>query len=185
VVVWNKADYGPGGGYGSYNSEVVFRHFRSDGGPFGFEMPVNTYTDGYQISPAIASNAAGDFMVVWNSEGSTGTDSDQFSIQGRRFETPIFADGFEDGTALGWLPHGHPWADFDFITNGLFATFVNRSVGDPPLSCLWDFGDGSLGSTLCDPPTHFFLVSNTYYVRLEVFNSVGFHSVEKAVTVAQ
>ncbi len=49
----------------------------------------------------VALAADGDCVVVWDSEGSGGTDTDGRSIQ----KTParlIFADGFESGDAAAW-----------------------------------------------------------------------------------
>ena len=47
------------------------------------DLQVNTYTTNDQASPSIAVDDDGDFIVVWRSRGSSGTDSDVFSIQGR------------------------------------------------------------------------------------------------------
>ena len=41
-------------------------------------------------------------MAVWHSEGSDGTDDSEESIQMRRFESFIFADGFESGDTSAW-----------------------------------------------------------------------------------
>ncbi len=78
---------------------------------------------------------------------------------------------------------GAPIADFDTFINGLTVTFQNQSTGDQPLSCSWDFGDGST-STLCDPPAKTYGTPDTYNVRLSVTNSAGTDSIVKPVTVA-
>jgi len=88
--------------------------------------------------------------------------------------------GFENGSAFAW---SHPWADFDFVTNGLTVTFLNNSFGAQPLSCFWILDDGT-NSSLCDPPQHTYGNPRTYFVRLTVTNSVGTHSVDKQVTVS-
>jgi hypothetical protein len=62
-------------------------------GPVGGEFQVNVYTTAYQTSPSVAVGGPGSFVVVWRSDGSTGTDASGASIQGRRFAA--------DGTALG------------------------------------------------------------------------------------
>jgi len=77
---------------------------------------------------------------------------------------------------------GAPIADFDFFVNGLTVTFQNQSTGDQPLSCSWDFGDGS-SSSACDPPAKTYGAADTYNVKLTVTNSVGTDSVVKPVTV--
>ncbi|MBP1621310.1 MAG: hypothetical protein H6Q02_2077 [Acidobacteria bacterium] len=57
----------------------------TDGTPLGDQFEVNTYTTGLQYWPAVASSATGDFVVVWESEGSSGTDLSRYSIQAQRF----------------------------------------------------------------------------------------------------
>ncbi|KAB2965498.1 MAG: hypothetical protein F9K18_06530 [Thermoanaerobaculia bacterium] len=58
---------------------------RAQGGASGPEFQVNTYTTSTQARPRVALNEAGDFVVVWQSTGSGGTDADRTSVQGRRF----------------------------------------------------------------------------------------------------
>jgi hypothetical protein len=55
------------------------------GDPVGTQFQVNTYETGAQSAPAVASDGAG-FVVVWNSVGSGGTDTDAASIQARRYD---------------------------------------------------------------------------------------------------
>ena len=43
--------------------------------PMGAQFQVNTYTNDSQVLPAIAADAAGDFVVVWESSGSSGGDT--------------------------------------------------------------------------------------------------------------
>jgi len=43
--------------------------------PLGSEFQVNSYTTGGQRLPSVASDAAGHFVVVWQSNGSSGSDS--------------------------------------------------------------------------------------------------------------
>jgi hypothetical protein len=38
-------------------------------GPVGPEFRVNTYTSGSQATPAVATDPAGNFVVVWQSQG--------------------------------------------------------------------------------------------------------------------
>ena len=61
--------------------------------PAGTEFQVNAYTTGSQTSPAVAMDGDGDFVVVWMSYGSPGTDTNNSSLQGQRFAS--------DGSALG------------------------------------------------------------------------------------
>jgi hypothetical protein len=56
--------------------------------PVGSEFQVNSYTTSTQYNPSVAAHADGDFVVVWESFGSSGSDSDDFSIQGQRYRSP-------------------------------------------------------------------------------------------------
>jgi hypothetical protein len=74
------------------NRGVALLHFLYPGmrGP---EFVVNSYTFGAQESPAVATDANGNFMVVWRSSGQ---DGDIGGIFAQRFSPErIFADGFE------------------------------------------------------------------------------------------
>ena len=61
--------------------------------PLGEEFQVNTYTTSYQRRPAVSAASAGSFVVVWQSYGSSGTDTSAYSVQGQRYAA--------DGAALG------------------------------------------------------------------------------------
>ncbi len=89
VVVWQSVGQDGSGYYGIFG-----QRFDSLGTPQGGEFQVNSYTTSYQFAPAITSDADGDFVVVWGSNGSAGDDSDGYSIQGRRYDG-LFRDGFE------------------------------------------------------------------------------------------
>ena len=75
------------------NLSVQGQRYASDGTALGPEFQVNTYTTNAQTIPRVASEADGDFLVVWGSNGSSGTDSSGESIQGRRYAS--------DGTPVG------------------------------------------------------------------------------------
>jgi hypothetical protein len=61
--------------------------------PNGPQIEVNDYTSGTQHAPALAMDAQGNFVVVWESSGSGGSDNAGYSIQARRFAA--------SGSALG------------------------------------------------------------------------------------
>jgi hypothetical protein len=82
VVAWISPD---GGDYG-----IFAQRFASTGAPIGPEFRVNTYTTGYQAGPHISTDAAGNFVVVW---GSDGQDGSSYGIFGQRYAT--------NGTPLG------------------------------------------------------------------------------------
>ncbi len=67
------------------DSSIRMRRFGSDGLPMGSDFQVNSFTPGLQRSPRLAANPEGEFVVVWQSAGSAGTDTEGRSIQGRRF----------------------------------------------------------------------------------------------------
>jgi len=49
----------------------------------------------------VAVDGQGNFVVAWESFGSSGTDTDSFSIQAQRYDA-LFRDGFEAGTTGRW-----------------------------------------------------------------------------------
>jgi len=76
VVVWHSTTQGgPGEG-------VFGRRYASSGAPLGGEFRVNTFTLGSQSRPSVAADAAGNFVVVWQSETQDGSSE---GIFGQRF----------------------------------------------------------------------------------------------------
>ena len=53
--------------------------------PQGAQFQVNGYTTGSQGYPSVAVDAGGNWVVVWSSYGSSGSDVDAQSIQGQRY----------------------------------------------------------------------------------------------------
>jgi len=90
LVVWHSD--GSAGGDASLTS-IQGQRYASNGSAQGSQFQVNTYTTSYQLGPSVASKTNGDFVVVWGSLGSSGTDSDGESIQGQRYAS--------DGTPVG------------------------------------------------------------------------------------
>jgi len=76
VVVWYSYS-----GDGSYKA-VIGQRFASTGAPVGPEFRVNTYTTDRQGLPAVASDAAGNFVVVWNSLNQDGS---SYGVFGQRY----------------------------------------------------------------------------------------------------
>src|SRR5206468_3571660 len=73
VVVWQSA------AEDSSSFGIFAQRFSSAGAPLGPEFRVNTYTTGNQYQPSVASDSAGDFVVVWKSFGQGGgANSDVF-----------------------------------------------------------------------------------------------------------
>jgi hypothetical protein len=84
VVVWQRH------AGGSEAWDVVARLYDRTGSPLGAEFLVNATTAGCQQRPSVAADRAGNFVVVWQSEGQDGSG---WGVFGRRFAS--------DGTALG------------------------------------------------------------------------------------
>lgn len=75
-----------------------------------------------------------------------------------------------------------PIAGFDTDINGLTVNFLNTSTGDPPLTYLWDFGDG--GTSTSENPGNTYAEAGTYLVSLTATNVGGSDTLTKEVTVA-
>lgn len=86
VVVWTGADQD-----GS-DTGIFGRRVGPTGTLLGGEFQVNTYTTGYQVSPAVAADSAGNFLVVWTS---VSLDNLRSPVIGRRFNAAGVAQGNE------------------------------------------------------------------------------------------
>ncbi|KAB2966651.1 MAG: hypothetical protein F9K18_05280 [Thermoanaerobaculia bacterium] len=84
IVVWTSNG---SGGTDTSSSSIQAQRFAADGTPQGAQFQVNSYTTGYQANPAVAADSRGNFVVVWQSWGSGGTDNDSLSVQGQRFDS--------------------------------------------------------------------------------------------------
>ena len=65
---------------------VQGQRYDAGGLPSGGQFQVNTYTTGDQLRAAVAMDTVGNFVVVWDSEGSAGSDTSSRSIQGQRYD---------------------------------------------------------------------------------------------------
>lgn len=88
VVTWRARRPADPNGY-----EILARRFDGDGNALDEPFQVNTSVVGEQQDPAVAIDAAGNFVVVWQSDSSAGGDTSGQSIQLRRFA--------RDGTPAG------------------------------------------------------------------------------------
>ena len=101
--------------------------------PIGSQFQVNTYTTSYQRVPAVSLSADGDFVVVWESNGSGGGDTSGSSVQGQRYAA--------GGTALGGQFQVNA-----YTTNGQGAAAVSLSAaGD--FVVVWESNGSSGGDT--------------------------------------
>jgi hypothetical protein len=121
VVVWESlgspgSDSGyPVPGRGDYHTSfsVQGQRYDASGSPIGQQFQVNTYTTSEQFAPSVSSDAAGNFVVVWESGGSAGTDtgggsgcscSSSWSVQGQRYDASGFPVG-EQFQVNTYTPH--------------------------------------------------------------------------------
>lgn len=100
VVTWTSR--GSFGGDDDFYS-IQARLFDATGTPDGPELQVNTTTSGDQDRSDVAFDAAGNFVVVWDSYASAGTDDCGLSVQAQRYDQ-LFRDGFESGDTRRWFP---------------------------------------------------------------------------------
>ena len=76
VVTWSSLSQ-DGSGYG-----VFGQRYDAAGTPLGGEFRVNTNTPNAQMAPAVAADAAGDFVVVWQSAAQDGSG---YGVFGQRY----------------------------------------------------------------------------------------------------
>ncbi len=124
VVVWTST------GQDGSNDGIFGQRFNASGARQGGEFQVNSYTTGYQQFPAVASDASGNFVVVWTSNGQNGGGG---GIFGQRFN----ASGVPQGSEF-------KVNSYTTYTQGL-AAVVSDATGN--FVVVWhDYGqDGSLG----------------------------------------
>ena len=114
VVVWNSS---ASTGTDTHLSSIQARRFSADGAPTGAAFQVNTFTTGAQVQPAVAIDSDGEFVVVWASNGSPGSDAGSYSVQAQRydangapaggqFQLNSFITGRQDDPHVAYLPSG-------------------------------------------------------------------------------
>ena len=86
VVVWQSSG---SSGPDTSNYSIQGQRYDSAGQAVGSQFQVNTYTTGSQRFPTVATDGSGDFVVVWQSLGSSGADTSGLSIQGQRYGGPL------------------------------------------------------------------------------------------------
>jgi len=111
VVVWSSWDQ-DGSGLG-----VFGQRFDSSGLPVGGEFQVNEATTGHQLSPAVAADGAGSFVVSWTSDGQDGS---AFGVFARRFDPA--------GAPLGHEFQVNSYTPFDQRDSALAAVFGDEFV---------------------------------------------------------
>jgi hypothetical protein len=92
--------------------------------PVGSEFQINTYTTDGQMFPSVASDADGDFVVVWQSAGQDGFGNGVFGQRydsagdalGAEFRVNSYTSGFEDRASVASDADGNfvvVWNTFD------------------------------------------------------------------------
>jgi len=127
VVVWESRG---STGTDTELMSIQAQRFASDGTPLGGQFQVNTYTTGQQLLPAVGVDANGAFLVVWQSTGSSGTDTSETSILGQKFNA--------GGTPLG------PEIQVNSFTTGEQVLPTVASNPDRNFLIMWQ-SDGSPG----------------------------------------
>jgi hypothetical protein len=140
VVTWQSAS---SAGSDDSGTSIQLRRFDNDGNPIGSDEQVNTYISADQRNPRVACAGDGSFVVVWDSDGSSGNDQSSLSIQARIFGgdgTPLgpdfqvnsFVEGSQAEPAVGMMGDGRfeaVWADEDSSIQGQAFTADGGMVG--------------------------------------------------------
>jgi hypothetical protein len=125
IVVWTSAlqDGHQGGIFG--------RRYDSGGNSLGGEFQINVYTTGYQHQPSIASDAQGNFVVVWAGAGAT----DPYGIFGRRLDNEGHPQGaeFQVNATTAVYDLQPPSVAMDGVGN--FVVVWDCATGNPYHSC--------------------------------------------------
>ena len=82
VVTWESES---SAGSDDSGTSIQLRRFDAEGDPIGSDEQVNTYISADQRNPRVACAGDGSFVVVWDSDGSSGNDDSSLSIQARIF----------------------------------------------------------------------------------------------------
>jgi len=100
VVTW-QSNSSPDDDSSSWS--IQGQRYDLDGALIGSQFQVNTFTPSSQEATSVVADPRGGFTVVWDSSGSSGSDSSGQSIQAQRYlQTLIFEDGFESGDTSAW-----------------------------------------------------------------------------------
>ena len=84
VIVWESQqspDTDQSGG------TILGRRFSASGTPMGPDFQLNSFTTSVQRRPTVAAGSDGRFVAAWQSLGSPGSDSADFSVLARRFDS--------------------------------------------------------------------------------------------------
>ncbi len=91
IVVWNTN--GSTSGTDRLGRSIQAQRYGLDGSKVGEQFQINSFTSFTQAQPSVSPVGNSGFVVTWRSDGSWGTDSSYWSIQGQVFSA--------DGSAKG------------------------------------------------------------------------------------
>lgn len=99
VVVWDSFDQASS----TSSADIYAQRYNAAGQPQGSAFLVNTFTTNSQSSPAVAMDAAGDFVVAWDSslQASSTSNSDVYARQYNAAGTALQASEFLVNTITG------------------------------------------------------------------------------------
>ena len=118
VVVWSSTHQLQG-------LDIFGQRYDSSGSALGAEFQVNTHTRGDQLGPSVASDASGNFVVIWKSKSE---DGDGFRVAGQRYDSsgnPLGAE-FQVNTYTTKAQHAPSVAS---DATGNFVVVWNSSPG--------------------------------------------------------
>jgi hypothetical protein len=125
VVVWTSD------GQDGNSTGIFGRRFNAAGVAQASEFQVNSHTTSFQVRPSVASDASGNFVVVW---GSSGQDGYSTGVFGQRFNAT--------GVALGG----------EFQVNSYTAGIQDRAAvasdADGDFIVVWDSAAGNDGTAM-------------------------------------
>jgi hypothetical protein len=138
IVVWTSD-----GQDRSYDG-VYGQRFDRDLERIGTEFRVNSYTTNFQSEPAVASDAKGNWVVVWSDEGGTGgQDGDRSGIFAQQYAPDnIFDNGFEFNGLSAWSASNADGGDLAVVPGAALNGFQGLRALVDDTAGLW-VQDGS------------------------------------------
>jgi hypothetical protein len=137
VVVWQSDGQEP-----AFSFSVFGQRYASSGAPLGPEFRVNTYTTGDQVGQFVASDSAGNFVVVWTDNTQDGSGFGTFGQRyassgiplGPEFRVNTYTPGDQIAQAVASDSSGNfvvVWTDasLDGSLSGVFAQRYASSGG--------------------------------------------------------
>jgi hypothetical protein len=137
VVVWQSPQDGAGSG-------IFAQRYASSGAPLGSEFRVNTYTTNNQKYPAVAADASGNFVVVWQSPG----DGSSYGVFGQRYAS----SGAPLGPVFRVNTYTPTFQGYPAVAADASGNFVVIWQGDQPGSIEDVFGQRYVNTGAPDGP---------------------------------